>query len=122
MKKLSSRFGINRAVIPTILSIVGVSAFVAFAMPPQTQSIRRNSTSRSQSITPICTAQALFTASFTGGQDAAPAVVQQWRAFVQSLTPDAYDTVTISGSNDPVGRTLNDAMVVPQIAAAMKKL
>ena len=67
-----------------------------------------------------CPANTIFSASFTQSQPASPAVVQQWKDFIQSLTPAGYDTVTINGTFDSVGRTLNDATVVPQIAAAMQ--
>src|SRR6266446_2601149 len=69
---------------------------------------------------PQCAASAIFSASFTGGQEASPEAQQQWEDFRQSLTPAGYDTVTISGTFDTVGRTLTDATVVPQIAAALK--
>ncbi len=67
-----------------------------------------------------CPASTIFTASFTAHQSASAEVVQQWRDFITSLTPAGYDTVTISGTNDSVGRTLTDATIVPQIAAAMQ--
>src|SRR3984893_19451665 len=67
-----------------------------------------------------CPASTIFTASFTAHQSAPAEVVQQWRDFIRSLTPAGYDTVTISGTNDSVGRTLTDATIVPQIAAAMQ--
>src|SRR5260370_20857145 len=56
-----------------------------------------------------CTASTIFSASFTHGQNPSPEVAQQWLDFIQSLTPAGYDTVTISGTNDSVGRTLTDA-------------
>src|SRR3984893_5610945 len=67
-----------------------------------------------------CPASTIFTASFTAHQSAPAEVVQQWRDFIRSLTPAGYDTVTISGSNYSVGRTLHDAPVVPQSAAALQ--
>ncbi len=67
-----------------------------------------------------CAASTVFSGSFTQGQDATPEVQQQWRDFIQSLTPAGYDRVAISGTFDTTGRTLTDATIVPQIAAAMQ--
>src|SRR4029077_16200140 len=67
-----------------------------------------------------CPASTIFTASFIHNQSASPAVAQQWKDFINSLTPAGYDTVTISGTNDTVGRTLTNVTIVPQIAAAMQ--
>jgi hypothetical protein len=65
-------------------------------------------------------ATAVYSESFTEGQTASAQASQDWVNFRASLTPSAYDTVTISGTFDPAGRTLADAMVVPQIATALK--
>ena len=67
-----------------------------------------------------CTASTIFSASFTHGQNPSPEVAQKWIDFIQSLTPAGYDTVTISETSDSVGRTLTDATIVPQIAAALQ--
>src|SRR5437764_4247741 len=119
MKLLFSQFGVSRTLGSAILSIALLSAFLALAMSPRVTNTNLGSTGRAVA-TPACTAKAIFSASFTGGQDASPAVVQQWEAFIDSLVPADYDTVTISGSNDTTGRTLTDATIVPQIATAMK--
>ncbi|HEY2104029.1 MAG TPA: LamG domain-containing protein, partial [Chthoniobacterales bacterium] len=120
MKTLTSWFRVNRALGPTILAIVGLSTLLALATSTKQTTTQTNSASTTVSVAPACTARAIFSASFTQGQDASPAVQQQWRDFIQSLIPASYDTVTISGSNDTTGRTLTDATIVPQIAAAMQ--
>jgi hypothetical protein len=61
-----------------------------------------------------------FTASFTQGQGTDPAVAQQWVNFRQNLVPGNYSTVAINGTFDGAGRTLTDATIVPQIAAALQ--
>jgi hypothetical protein len=63
---------------------------------------------------------ATYSDSFTQGVDASSTAEQGWVNFRSSLTPKVYDTVTISGTFDPIGRTLHDATIVPQIAAALK--
>src|SRR5438132_9688169 len=119
MKMLSSWFQVHRVLGPAILSIAMLSAFIALAM--STTSPTSQSTSTAPAVaTPACPANTIFSASFTGGQAASPQVVQQWKDFIQSLTPAGYNTVTISGTFDSAGRTLTDATVVPQIAAAMQ--
>src|SRR5205814_6686292 len=119
MKMLSSWFRVNRALAPAILSIALLSAFIALAM--STTSPTSQSTSTAPAVaTPAYPANTIFSASFTGGQEASPEAQQQWEDFRQSLTPAGYDTVTISGTFDTVGRTLTDATVVPQIAAALQ--
>jgi hypothetical protein len=67
-----------------------------------------------------CNGSATFSGSFTTGQAPSAAVTQDWTNFLQALNPSAYDTVTISGTNDSAGRTLTDATIVPQIATAMQ--
>jgi HYR domain len=63
---------------------------------------------------------ATYSDSFTQGVNASSTAEQDWVNFRSSLTPKVYDTVTISGTSDPIGRTLRDATIVPQIAAALK--
>ena len=120
MKTLSAWFRINRALGPAILSIALIGGLLAFASSARHATTKLNSAATAVSAAPACTASTIFSASFTGGQDASTEVQQQWRDFIQNLTPSGYDTVTISGSNDTVGRTLTDATIVPQIAAAMQ--
>src|SRR5207248_8356964 len=115
MKTLSAWFRINRALGSAILSITLLSAFIALATSTKYTPAKLTSIN-----TPACPANTIFSASFTGGQEASPEAQQQWENFRQSLTPAGYDTVTISGTFDTVGRTLTDATVVPQIAAALK--
>src|SRR5436309_9341607 len=112
MKLLSSWFKINRTLGAAILSTAFFCALLAFGTSPKRASAK-TALSRSQEEL-ACTASAVFSASFTQGQDASPAVVQQWNDFTDSLVPTDYDTVTISGSNDTTGRTLTDATIVPQ--------
>ena len=118
MKLLFSRFGINRALGTTILSIAMLCALLALATHATTK--LHSGATVPKTAAPACAANTVFSASFTQGQDAAPEVVQQWKDFILSLTPSGYDTVTISGSNDTTGHTLTDATIVPQIAAAMQ--
>src|SRR5262249_49460949 len=63
---------------------------------------------------------ATFSAAFTQGAEASNQVKQQWVDFRKSLVPADYDTVNIKGTFDPVGLTITDSVVVPQIAAALK--
>jgi hypothetical protein len=121
MKLLSSWFGINRALGPAIFSIALLSALLALAASPRHPATKSNSPAATipKTASP-CSAISTFSASFTQGQDASPAVVQQWNNFIQSLTPSSYNRVTISGTFDSTGRTLTDATIVPQIATAMK--
>src|ERR1700730_8508186 len=120
MKALSSWFAINRALVPAMLLSVGLSAFLALAVPPRAAATKRNSTAIILGAAPQCPASAVFSASFTQGQGASAETAQQWVNFRQSLVPAGYDTVTISGTFDTTGRTLTDATIVPQIAAALK--
>src|SRR6266850_5183353 len=117
MKLLFSRFGINRALGSAILSIALLCGFFALAASLTQPTAKLSSTSLA---VPACPANTIFSASFTGGQEASAEAQQQWEDFRQSLTPAGYDTVSISGTFDTVGRTLTDATVVPQIAAALK--
>ena len=71
-------------------------------------------------VTNASAASAVYSESFTVGQIASAQASQNWVNFRNSLTPSAYDRVTISGTFDAVGRTLTDATIVPQIAAALK--
>src|ERR1043166_2538739 len=61
-----------------------------------------------------------FAGSFVSSQPADAATQQAWSDFINSLNPSAYAMVTISGTNDPVGRSLYNPTIVPQIANAMK--
>src|SRR5215471_9967204 len=63
---------------------------------------------------------ATFTGTFTQGQTPDAATQQAWTDFLASLNPSDYETVTISGTFDPIGRILSDPIIVPQIATAMK--
>ena len=62
-----------------------------------------------------------YSESFTGGQGASSQAEQDWVSFRASLTPSTYESVTIRGTFDPVGRTLIDATIVPQIALAVSE-
>lgn len=62
----------------------------------------------------------VYIGDFVGGQPASAQAQQQWDDFRSSLAPASYDTVTISGTFDAVGRTLHDAVIVPLIAQALK--
>ena len=115
MKTLSRWFRIHRAIGPAILSIAMLCALIALAT-----SAKYPAAKSSVSAASMCPASAVFSGSFTNGQGADPATAQQWVDFRHSLVPSAYDTVTISGTFGTTGRTLTDATIVPQIAAAMK--
>ena len=65
------------------------------------------------------TISAVYSDAFTQNQSASAQARQDWVNFRASLIPSAYDTVTISGTFDTTGRTLTDATIVPQIAAAL---
>src|SRR6266404_3948436 len=119
MKMLSSWFQVHRVLGPAILSFAMLCAFIALAMSTTSPTSQSTSTAPAVAV-PACPANTIFSASFTGGQEASPEAKQQWEDFRQSLTPAGYDTVTINGTFDTVGRTLTDATVVPQIAAALK--
>ncbi|HZI33875.1 MAG TPA: LamG-like jellyroll fold domain-containing protein, partial [Candidatus Binatia bacterium] len=70
--------------------------------------------------TPPQCASVTFTGSFISGQPADAATQAAWGDFINSLNPSDYAMVTISGSNDPTGRSLFDKVEVPRLAAAMK--
>src|SRR5262249_24925470 len=57
---------------------------------------------------------------FTQNQVASTQASQDWVNFRAALTPSAYTSVTISGTFDSVGRTLNSATQVPLLATALK--
>jgi hypothetical protein len=63
---------------------------------------------------------AVYSESFTGGQEASAQAGQDWVNFKAGLLPGDYDTVTINGTFDSTGITLTDATIVPEIAAALK--
>ncbi|PYK40035.1 MAG: hypothetical protein DME49_01985, partial [Verrucomicrobia bacterium] len=108
----------SRAAGVIILSglLIFGALFAARVPVPQ----RAQTTTATTIAVPACPANTIFSASFTGAQEASPEAKQQWEDFRQSLTPAGYDTVTIRGTFDTVGRTLTDATVVPQIATALK--
>ena len=114
--------GVSNSRVATVVVILAFAILAAVfgATSPKQAATKSNSKAPAVSAAPACTASTIFSASFTQGQDASTEVQQQWRDFIQSLTPSGYDTVTISGTNDPTGRTLTDATIVPQIAAAMQ--
>ena len=68
----------------------------------------------------VCQASSVYSEVFTSGQEASPQAEQHWVAFRQSLVPTDYDTVTISGTFDATGLSINDASIVPQIATALR--
>src|SRR5437016_8445871 len=113
MKLLSSWFRLNRTLGAAILSTALFCTLIAFGTSPKRASAKSDaSTSLATAVAvPACPANTIFSASFTGGQAASPQVVQQWKDFIQSLTPAGYNTVTISGTFDSAGRTLTDATV-----------
>ncbi len=61
-----------------------------------------------------------YTGVFEQGQLAPAAAAQGWVEFRNSLQPLKYVSVNIRGSFEPVGRTLNDPVIVPQIAEALR--
>ena len=76
-----------------------LSAFIALAASLTQPAAKLSSTSLAVAVAvPACPANTIFSASFTGGQEASPEAKQQWEDFRQSLTPAGYDTVTISGT------------------------
>src|SRR5437660_5253455 len=93
----------SRAAGVIILSglLIFGALFAARVPVPQ----RAQTTTATTIAVPACPASTIFSASFTQGQNPSPEVAQQWIDFIQSLTPAGYDTVTISGTNDSVGRT-----------------
>jgi len=93
MKTLSSWFRINRALGPAILSIAMLCAFLALAASLTQPAAKLSSTSLATAVAvPACPANTIFSASFTGGQEASPEAQQQWEDFRQSLTPAGYES------------------------------
>ena len=63
-----------------------------------------------------------FTVNRLRNFQAASAQAEQDRtSFRASLTPSIYESVPIRGTFDPIGRTLIDATIVPQIALAVSE-
>lgn len=107
-----------------IAGIIIISAFVILsallaARTPAPERIQPRISGPSQPDGTPCES-VTFTGSFTSGQPASTATRQAWANFIASLNPSHYAMVTISGSNDPIGRSLFDRAVVPQIATAMQ--
>jgi hypothetical protein len=65
-------------------------------------------------------ANGVFVGDFVQGQTPSAQASQDWVNFRQTLVPASYNTVKISGTFDPAGRVLHDALIVPQIATALK--
>src|SRR5437773_1661649 len=121
MKLLLSRFVTNHAAGLAMLSVFGLGAMIALGTSPKHSITKTNSAaSRFQSEGLACTASAVFSADFTNAEEASDQVKQQWVDFRQSLVAADYDTVTIKGTFDPVGLTINDSVVVPQIASTLQ--
>ena len=104
-----------------IISIfVILSALLAARTPAPQRILPRMTKPPQPDVRPPPCESATFTGSFTSGQPADAATQQAWADFIVSLNPSHYAMVTINGSNDPIGRSLFDTVVVPQIAAAMQ--
>jgi concanavalin A-like lectin/glucanase superfamily protein len=124
MTLLLKRVGQAGASNSRITGVIIISAFVILsallaARTPAPESFQPRVSGTAQPDGTPCES-VTFTGSFTNGQPASTATRQAWANFITSLNPSHYAMVTISGSNDPIGRSLFDRTVVPQIATAMQ--
>src|SRR2546421_6011813 len=102
-----------------ILAFLILTALFAARVPTFIKSSAQTAKPAIANPSTSCTT-ATFTGSFIGNQIADAQTKQDWTNFLASLNPTAYETITISGTFDPIGRILSDPTIVPQIATAMK--
>src|SRR5260221_8040500 len=117
MKLITSWLKINRALGATVATTVIFCALVVLGRAPSKTTVppsKVKSVGQAPKEATACSASAIFTGDFTQQAGPSEQVKQRWLDFAQSLVPGDYDTVTIKGTFDSTGRTLQDAVIVPQ--------
>jgi hypothetical protein len=66
----------------------------------------------------VCSAETQYSEFFAQG-NTTDAVCSPWLAFTSQLTASSYNSITFSGSNDPVGTTCADPTIATQLCQAL---